>query len=112
MDLLNWISIALISATALVYWYFKVSFSYWKSRNVPHIKPCFPYGNVKGFNSTIHPIDGIQSTYNKLKGSGKFCGIYFFTSPQIIVLDLELARHILISDFHNFDERGLFHNEM
>jgi len=31
---------------AAVYVYFKVSFSYWKKRNVPYAKPNFPSGKV------------------------------------------------------------------
>lgn len=111
MYILNWISIIFVSVTCLVYWYFKVSFSYWKSRNVPHIAPTFPHGNIKGFGTEIHLIGGIKRIYDQLKGSGKFCGVYYYTSPHVVVLDLELAKTILNKDFHNFDDRGMYHNE-
>lgn len=102
MQLLHWIALGLISVATYVYWYFKVSFSYWKSRNVPHIDPSFPHGNVKGFGSTIHHAEGIQNIYNKLKGSDKLCGVYYYTSPRVLVLDLDLAKNVLVKDAENF----------
>lgn len=111
MDFISYIVIGLISVATLFYWYIKESFSYWKRRNVPHLKPIFPYGNVKGIGTVVHPARGVQEIYNRLKGSGKFCGFYFFIWPKIILLDLELIRNILIKDFSNFSERDLYYNE-
>lgn len=102
MPLLQWILIGFILVASVVYWFFKVSFSYFKSRGIPHIEPSFPHGNVKGFGSTIHHWDGVRTIYNKLKGCGKMAGVYYYFSPRILVFDLELAKNILIKDFQNF----------
>ena len=37
-------------------------------------------------------------------------GIYFFTVPVLLALDLELIKHILVKDFNNFHERGMYAN--
>jgi len=34
-----------VCVLAAVYAYFKVSFNYWKKRDVPYAKPTFPFGN-------------------------------------------------------------------
>jgi len=35
-----------VCVLAAVYVYFKVSFNYWKKRNVPYAKTTFPFGNL------------------------------------------------------------------
>lgn len=111
MDLIGYIVILIISIATLVYWYFKVSFSKWKKRNIPHVEPSFPFGNMKGFGRSIHASHALQKIYNQLKGKDKLGGTYFFTSAQLMVLDLETTKNILIKDFSNFIDRGIFYNE-
>lgn len=111
MDLTSYVAIILISAAALIYWYFKISFSYWKSRNVPHPEPVFPYGSIKGLGSTIQPGVLIQNIYKQFKGVDRFCGIYFFVQPMALLLDLDLVKSVMVKDFSNFAEKGLYYNE-
>lgn len=111
MGLITYIAIGIISLASLVYLYFKVAFSYWKSRNVPHLEPSFPHGNIQGLGTKIQFGAMLQNIYKQLKGTDKFCGVYFFTSPQVLVLDLDLVKSILIKDFSNFNDRSIYYNE-
>lgn len=111
MDLLSYVAVGLLSIATLIYWYFKVAYSYWKSRNVPYLEPSFPYGNIKDFGKKVHSSRAMQDIYTQLKGADKFCGVYFFFRPIALILDLELVKNIMIKDFNCFNERGLYYNE-
>ncbi|GFG37780.1 hypothetical protein Cfor_07813, partial [Coptotermes formosanus] len=54
---------------AVVYAYFKMSFNYWKKRNVPYVKPTFPFGNFTDavlFRKAIGHV--YKEHYKKLDG--------------------------------------------
>lgn len=111
MALLSYIAIITVSLLTILYLYFKKSFSYWKSRNVPHIEPTIPYGNIEGLSSKAHVSFIMQDIYKKMKGVDKFCGVYFFVRPIALLLDLDLIKNVLVKDFSNFNERGIYYNE-
>lgn len=100
-----------ILVTLLIY-FLKYQQSYWRRRGVPHDEPSFPMGSLKEWRHTKSFSDIFAPIYEKFKGTGPFCGIYFLVQPAVFVLDLELIKKILIKDFHNFQERGVFHNEV
>lgn len=112
MAVLSVIVLIFVSCATILYGYFKYSYEYWNKRNIPHEKPSIPYGNVKGFGKTSHPAHFIKNFYDKFKSTGQqFCGMYFFARPVVIVLNLELVKNVLVKDFTNFDQRGLYYNE-
>lgn len=112
MELISAIALVLISIVTLFYGYFKYSFEYWKSRNVPYEEPSIPYGNIKGFGKVIHSSHFFKQIYDKFKPTGaKLCGAFFFARPVAILLDLDLVKHVMVKDFANFNERGLYYNE-
>lgn len=112
MELIGALCLVLISIAALLYVYFKNAFEYWKSRDIPCEEPSIPYGTMKGFGKTIHPSLFIKRLYDKYKPSGaKLCGIYFFARPVAVLLDLDLVKHVMVKDFANFNERGIYYNE-
>lgn len=85
--------------------------SYWKKINVPHIEPKIPYGNLEGVGEQFHVTYVIKNIYDKFKGTGaKLCGVYFYMRPIAIILDLDLIKNILVKDFANFTDRGLYSN--
>lgn len=101
----------LVSIITAVYIYFKNAFNYWKLRGIPFVKPIFPFGNLKVFQKPVHVTEFSQEIYNKLKGNSKYCGIYMFAAPVAMILDLDLVRSILVTDFGNFTDKGLYSNE-
>uniref|UniRef100_A0A0A1WXR6 Probable cytochrome P450 6a23 n=1 Tax=Zeugodacus cucurbitae TaxID=28588 RepID=A0A0A1WXR6_ZEUCU len=86
--------------------------SYWQRRGVPHDPPSFPLGALKEWRRTKSFSEIMAPIYTKFKGTGPFCGIYFLLEPAVFVLDLELVKKVLIKDFQNFQDRGVFHNEI
>lgn len=83
---------------------------YWRRRGIPYEEPAFLLGNIKDVGTKRHLYEPLREVYDKFKGSGPFCGFFLLVQPVAMVLDLDLAKNILIKDFHHFDNRGVFHN--
>uniref|UniRef100_A0A1L8EJ96 Putative cytochrome p450 6a2-like protein n=1 Tax=Haematobia irritans TaxID=7368 RepID=A0A1L8EJ96_HAEIR len=101
---------AIIGLCTLIYGWMKSRMLYWRRRGIPYEEPDFLVGNIKGVGTRKHMYEPLREVYEKFKGSGPFCGFFFLVHPIAIVLDLDLVKNILIRDFQNFDERGVFHN--
>lgn len=95
----------------LIYLFFKKKFSYFKDRDIPHIKPTFPFGNLQGLGKTRHMFNIFLDIYNECRGKDVIAGIYNITEPSYFVTDLEVLKHVTIKDFNNFINRGTFVNE-
>lgn len=54
----------LVSLGIVVYAYFQWNYQYWKRRNVPYLKPTFPFGNRNVFGK---PQSLEQDTFNLTK---------------------------------------------
>ncbi|XP_031629400.1 cytochrome P450 6a9-like [Contarinia nasturtii] len=112
MELISVSILVFISILTLLYAYFKYSFGYWKSKNVPYDEPSIPFGNIKNLGKTIHLTQFAKNAYDKYKPTGaKICGLYVFARPMALILDLDLVKSILIKDFSNFYEKGFYYNE-
>ncbi|EDW74204.2 uncharacterized protein Dwil_GK21510 [Drosophila willistoni] len=105
--------IALLLITlAIGFWFVRTRLNYWARRGIGYVKPSFPMGNMQGFRTTKHFKDIITPLYELFKDSGApFAGVFIMLRPVAVILDLELAKHILIRDFANFEDRGMYHNE-
>lgn len=79
-------------------------YSYWKVRNVPHVEPVFPLGNLNGLKSLMM-IEELNYLYTKFKCASPIAGLYLFFKPAVVALDLDLIKSILIKDFPVFSDR-------
>lgn len=86
----------LVTVCALLVYYVRHLFSYWDRVGIPNIKPSVPYGNFKGLGKKYFHGEITQKLYNQMKGSGLFCGVYFFHLPIVLVLDLQFVKNVLI----------------
>ncbi|XP_054738973.1 probable cytochrome P450 6a21 [Anastrepha obliqua] len=84
--------------------------NYWQDRGIPCDQPSYLLGNLVGMQTTRTMAEIALSTYNKFKGTGPFCGFYWFHRPTVFVLDTSLAKAILIKDFNKFTDRGFYTN--
>ncbi|XP_055696260.1 cytochrome P450 6a9-like [Lutzomyia longipalpis] len=110
MDL-NLVLVTVVTLLVAGYLYVKKKYQYWEERGVPYVKPQFPFGNIKGMGGSKHTSKLFADIYKQLKGQDVFGGIYFFTKPAIIPLDLEFLKNILVKDFQYFHDRGVYVNE-
>ncbi|EDX07148.1 cytochrome P450 6a22 isoform X2 [Drosophila simulans] len=102
----------LLIALAVGFWFVRTRYSYWTRRGIGCEPARFPVGNMEGFRKNKHFIDIVTPIYEKFKGNGApFAGFFMMLRPVVLVTDLELAKQILIQDFANFEDRGMYHNE-
>lgn len=55
--------------------------------------------------------DLLRQNYDELKGKGDLAGFYSLIVPMYFVTDIEVLKLILIKDFDNFSDRGIYVNE-
>ncbi|XP_063930005.1 probable cytochrome P450 6a23 isoform X2 [Zophobas morio] len=102
-----------VLSLTLILVYYKWRHQYWRRKNVPFLTPSIPFGNLKNpFNLKENVGETIHTIYNEMKKrKWKHGGIYQFTSPVYVVLDLEYVKNILTKDFDHFIDRGFYYNE-
>ena len=72
----------------------------------------FPYGNLKDVGRKFHISKMLCEYYQKTKDvKARISGIYMFTRPVLMIVDLDIVKSILIKDFNNFPNRGIYFNE-
>ncbi|KAF2894454.1 hypothetical protein ILUMI_11716 [Ignelater luminosus] len=96
-----------------LYTYFQWAFKYWERKGIPYVTPKFPFGTIKLFSSPPLPIGELfRQHYDKYKAKGhKHVGIYVFSRPMYLVLDVDYIKSILSKDFDYFVDRGVYFNE-
>lgn len=102
---------SLVIILSLIYFYWKTKTSYWERHGVPSLPPSFPMGNLNGVGKTIHFSHRFQEIYEKFKNKSQVAGYYFLTEPNILVTNLDFVKLVLVKDFNNFRNRGLYYNE-
>uniref|UniRef100_A0A1B6ECW3 Cytochrome P450 n=1 Tax=Clastoptera arizonana TaxID=38151 RepID=A0A1B6ECW3_9HEMI len=91
--------------TIMLWMYFNKTYSYWSECKVPHLQPLYPVvGNIYDVFLLKTPPEIIHRIYQTIKTP--FAGIYVFLQPILIVKDPDLIKKILVTDFHNFVNRG------
>ncbi|KAH8401697.1 hypothetical protein KR009_007398, partial [Drosophila setifemur] len=86
---------------------------YWQRRGIPHDAPHPIYGNAKDWQKTKQMGEMFKDTYLKFKDSGfPFAGFYFFYTRTAVITSLEMVKRVLIKDFNQFENRGVFTNEV
>lgn len=111
MELTTALFYALIAVITFAVYYIRQRKNYWKNRGIPHDEPSLIWGNLQGLLKQYHFQDIYQRYYNKYKGTGPFCGFFFFQKPAAFVTDLDLIKNVLIKDFSNFGNRNSYYNE-
>lgn len=91
--------------------YVKRKHKYWADRRVPYLRPHPIWGNIEGVGSKEHIDIVLKKCYEGLKGRGAFAGIYLLHEPVVLATDLDFLKNILVKDFQNFHDRGMYINE-
>lgn len=82
-----------------------------QAKGILCLEPSFPLGNMKGVGSTVHIVDRTQEIYEAFKKRDKIAGFYSLLKPTMVLLDLDLIKDVLIKDFNNFADRGVYSNK-
>lgn len=97
-----------------LYLYITRKYDYWKKKNIPFIKPKFPFGNVDElFRLKVHQTQFFERIYHQFPEE-RFVGMFELSEPVLVVRDLDLIQKILVQDFCHFSDRtttpNLAHN--
>lgn len=87
--------------------------SYWTRKGVPQIEPELFFGNArKLLLSQISFGDAFSDIYHHFKTMGKpVGGFYIALKKELMIVDIEIIKQIMIKDFHHFTDRGNFVDE-
>lgn len=103
--------VLVILPLALIYYMAKQRFEYWDRHGFLSGPTAFPFGSLKGMGTEIPVFQGLQKYYEAFKGKTKTVGLYFFFSPTLMIMDLDLLKNIYIKDFTSFHDRGIYYNK-
>lgn len=109
----SWLLDILIFISALLgsfYLYANHQYQHWKKRKITHTETTFPFGSVKGGISQVTLGVVFKNLYEQFKGE-PFFGAWVFFTPTLMVRSPELIKDILVKDFNNFHDRGIYVNE-
>lgn len=111
MNFVEFFLYIIVPASVGLYFFLKKKFDYFEERGIPYTKPSWIFGNMSGVGRTKHMYDVMNSLYEEHKGKDVLAGFFTLFSPSIIVTDLDLIKNILVKDFNNFTDRGMYVNE-
>nr|WCC58088.1 cytochrome P450 [Pharsalia antennata] len=113
-DSLLYDSIGIITALlALVIAYYKWTYSYWKQNGFEGPPPTIPFGNIGDLIlGRKHMGEIWKDVYFYAKDRGlRYSIVFFFWKPSIVIVDLELIKRVIQTDFPHFWGHGSFINE-
>lgn len=93
----------------ILWLFFEYRYRYWSKLKVPHSKTCFPFGSLERFFKQ-NPAITIRRLYKELKHEPYF-GIWFFYKPSLVLNDPDLIKDVLVTNFTNFSDRGIYINK-
>lgn len=87
--------------------------SYWKEHGIPQPATKFLLGHFT-FDTSANKIsqhEQMDKYYKAFKTEGDFVGLYFFTSPAVLLTNLDLIKTVFVKDFDYFVDHGNYYNE-
>ncbi|KAL1492263.1 hypothetical protein ABEB36_012738 [Hypothenemus hampei] len=86
---------------------FEHSYTYWKKKGVPFLKPKFPKGNANYFIPRDATYAGeAKYWFDEFRKRGyKFGGVWSGNRPVLVLTDPEYIKDIITKDFHHFIDR-------
>lgn len=100
-----------VVAFVLIYKLVQNRYNFWAERGFISTPVSFPFGSLKGFGTKFPTFEGLDGYYKTFKGKTQALGLYFFFSPSLLILDIELLKNIYIRDFTSFHDRGFYYNK-
>lgn len=94
-----------------IYIYSRHAFAYFKRRGVPYEEPTFPLGNI--WPVIMHKYsysEMLRQIYQRNKGK-KLVGFFQIFQKNVLIVDKELLKHVLVKDFEHFSGRSVHYNK-
>ncbi|XP_052863635.1 cytochrome P450 6a22-like [Anopheles cruzii] len=109
---LFWTSAIVVLLGCAVRWFLRRRQTFWVRRGIPAAeKPHLLYGNVKGITSERHTANILLQLYRGFRQRRLPAGGFnLLFSPVLLVMDPILIERVLVHDFEQFQDRGLYAN--
>uniref|UniRef100_A0A1Y1MJA4 Cytochrome P450 n=1 Tax=Photinus pyralis TaxID=7054 RepID=A0A1Y1MJA4_PHOPY len=79
--------------------------NYWKRKGVKQLPPLPLLGNTGTLFQKTSPVDLWHRIYNSFPNE-RYFGVYQFTTPTLLIKDLNLIKRITVKDFDTFPEHA------
>ncbi|XP_055627222.1 probable cytochrome P450 6a14 [Toxorhynchites rutilus septentrionalis] len=101
---------SLVVPAVIVYYFLRRQQRLWPNLGIPTApNPHILFGNVRGIARTEHSYSILQRLYYEFKQRNVPVGGFMnFFQPAILVVDPEVAKCVLVKDFFEFHNRGIF----
>ncbi|XP_045491061.1 cytochrome P450 6a2-like [Colias croceus] len=78
---------------------------YWLLRNVPYREPCPIFGNFGATLTMRRSYTSMLEYFYETYKNEKFVGIFQARRPTLCLLDMDIVKSVLSTDFHSFSDR-------
>uniref|UniRef100_A0A182SRS3 Cytochrome P450 n=1 Tax=Anopheles maculatus TaxID=74869 RepID=A0A182SRS3_9DIPT len=101
---------AVVLAGVTVRWFLQRRQTFWPRHGIPAAhNPHLLYGNVAGLVAKHHTATILQTLYREFRERHLPAGGFnLFFSPVLLVVDRKLIERVLVKDFAQFQDRGLY----
>jgi hypothetical protein len=96
---------------AYFYYWVEKRYQFWKEQGFESAPTDFFFGSLKGVGSKFSNVERFGDIYQSFKGKSESVGMFFFLSPTLMAIDLELVKNVYIRDFSSFHDRGFYYNK-
>jgi cytochrome P450 family 6 len=100
-----------LATVALAYLWIQKRYRYWTERGFLSPRNDIPFGSFKGVAQTITWFEAMDNIYKEFKGKAAAVGFFVFVDPNIMPIDPEVFKNILVRDFSSFHDRGFYYNK-
>lgn len=102
----------LLSIVALYCVYSKWKFQYWARKGVPQLNPRLFFGDTLPLAKGQALSEFHLNLYRKFKSAGAKCvGIYNAHMPELLPIDINLLKDIIVKDYPHFSSHGVFYHD-
>lgn len=92
----------------LLYYYVVWLQNYWKRRGVPQGRTIWLFGDLFWYTLRRESTaDLVKRVYDECPGT-RYSGLYQFTSPTLIIKDVDLIKLLAIKDFDHFPDHRIY----
>nr|AFI45033.1 cytochrome P450 CYP6DE3 [Dendroctonus ponderosae] len=107
------IALGLLLSIILLYCvYSKWMFQHWARKGVPQLNPRLFFGDTLPLVRGQALRDFHLGLYQNFKSTGAKCvGIYNTHKPELVPIDINLLKDILVKDYSSFSSHGVFYHE-
>ncbi|KAG6464272.1 hypothetical protein O3G_MSEX014398 [Manduca sexta] len=96
-----------VTISALLYYLSVRKFSYWRNKNVPHLKPLPLLGNYGEYILMKKYVGHVSQEMCRKFSKEPYFGAFYGTEPTLVIQDPEIIKLVFTKDFYYFHSREI-----